>query len=128
MSLPPVTFQISLLLIPLRSSNFCFLSFPCSICKTKCDRTFAVLAPTLWNSLPHSLRLTESVDSFKQLIKTHLYRQPFCRFPCLFFHLLCLFYLSLPFCFIFPCLSFLLSLVVFLCAVMFIYLLFGKHF
>ena len=39
---------------PLSSSNFGLLSVPRSICKTKGDCAFAVLAPTLWNSLPHS--------------------------------------------------------------------------
>ncbi|KAK0139909.1 hypothetical protein N1851_023185 [Merluccius polli] len=91
MTLPPVTFQSSLFLIPLlesiifptptprplRSSNLGLLSVPRSTCKSKGDRAFAVLAPTLWNSLPHSLRLTEFLDSFKRLLKTHLYREAF---------------------------------------------------
>lgn len=41
-------------LIPFRSSNLSLLFIPRSNCKTKGDRAFAVLAPTLWNHLPQS--------------------------------------------------------------------------
>ena len=107
---------------PLSSSNLGLLSVPRSVYKTKSDCAFAVLAPTLWNSLPHSLRFTESVDRFKRLLKPTSTGS-----HCLFLHLLCLFYLSLPFV-LSSCLSFLRSLFAFLCIVMLMYLLFGKHF
>ena len=44
---------------------------------TKGDRSFAVLAPKLWNALPEKIRLADSVTSFKSLIKTHLYLTAF---------------------------------------------------
>ena len=36
-------------------------------------RSFAYYAPTLWNSLPLSLRSLTSVSSFRSSLKTHLY-------------------------------------------------------
>ena len=44
---------------------------------TRGDRAFSVRAPKLWNSLPEKLRLTNSLTSFKTLLKTHFYRKAF---------------------------------------------------
>ena len=37
------------------------------------DRAFSVVAPTLWNSLPINLRCCVSLQTFKNMLKTHLY-------------------------------------------------------
>ena len=58
----------------LRSSNKGLLEVPVSYLKTKGDRAFAVVAPTLWNALPLPLKTAVSVDSFKRLLKTHLFQ------------------------------------------------------
>ena len=39
------------------------------------DRAFSVSAPTLWNSLPLNIRSSDSLQSFKNLLKTYLYNQ-----------------------------------------------------
>ena len=39
------------------------------------DRAFSVAAPTLWNSLPLDIRCCVSLQSFKTLLKTHLYNK-----------------------------------------------------
>ncbi|KAF7666068.1 hypothetical protein LDENG_00121230, partial [Lucifuga dentata] len=60
----------------LRSSNQGLLIIPHLRLKTKGDRAFEVAAPTaptLWNSLPPSLRSVDSVDSFKKEVKIHLF-------------------------------------------------------
>jgi hypothetical protein len=36
-------------------------------------RTFSYVAPRLWNGLPTSMRETKSVNTFKRLLKSHLY-------------------------------------------------------
>ena len=61
----------------LRSSNKGLLDIPPSNLKTKGDRAFAVIAPTLWNTLPLVIKNAQSVDVFKNLLKTHLYRLHF---------------------------------------------------
>jgi len=37
-----------------------------------CDRSFAVCGPTVWNSLPASLRSTDSFAAFCRQLKTFL--------------------------------------------------------
>ncbi|XP_029941085.1 uncharacterized protein LOC115383145 [Salarias fasciatus] len=61
----------------LRSSDQGLLVVPRSRLKTKGDRAFEVVAPTLWNSLPVNLRSADTVDSFKKQLKTHLYSLAF---------------------------------------------------
>ena len=39
------------------------------------DRAFSVIAPTIWNNLPTHIRDAPSLDSFKSLLKTHLFIQ-----------------------------------------------------
>ena len=55
----------------LRSSAEFSLAIPKSK-RTWGDRAFASAAPHLWNSLPKSIHLSESVDIFKSKLKTHL--------------------------------------------------------
>ena len=62
----------------LRSSNKGLLDIPATKLITKGDCAFKKVAPTLWNDLPLSLKNAESVDAFKKLLKTHLFRKHFC--------------------------------------------------
>ena len=39
------------------------------------ERSFRVSGPTLWNSLPYSIRNSASLDSFKRSLKTFLFKQ-----------------------------------------------------
>ena len=57
----------------LRSTNQLYLTVP----KTNTSNgvhAFSVSAPTLWNSLPLHIRATASLDIFKSLLKTHLFK------------------------------------------------------
>ena len=58
---------------PLRSSDKGLLEVPVTNLKTKGDRAFAFVAPTLWNALPLPLKNAVSVESFKRMLKTHLF-------------------------------------------------------
>jgi len=49
-----------------------------------CDRNFAVAGPRVWNSLPAPLRDTNSINSFRTQLKTHLFSGS-CRTQWLFF-------------------------------------------
>ena len=44
------------------------------------DRLFAHVAPKLWNELPYSLRASNSLISFKELLKTYLFQRYFCNY------------------------------------------------
>ena len=46
-------------------------------CKTFTTRSFSVAAPTLWNHLPKVLRESDTLLSFKQGLKMHLYKETF---------------------------------------------------
>ena len=61
----------------LRSSDKGLLEVPSTKLKTKGDRAFKKVAPTLWNDLPLFLKNAVSVDVFKKLLKTHLFRKYF---------------------------------------------------
>ena len=61
----------------LRSDNKNFLIVPKSNIKLYGDRAFSVAGPMLWNSLPDELRLYQSLDSFKRLLKTHLFTKAY---------------------------------------------------
>ena len=41
------------------------------------ERAFSVIAPKLWNNLPSHIRSTESMETFKKLVKTHLFTSHF---------------------------------------------------
>ena len=61
----------------LRSADQRLLRVRGSNLKLKGGRAFAVIAPSLWNSIPTSVRLATSTDSFKTRLKTHLYSLAF---------------------------------------------------
>ncbi len=61
----------------LRSNNLSLLDIPRSSTPTYGDRAFCVAAPTLWNNLPQSIRSIDSLELFKQKLKT----LPFCKAP-----------------------------------------------
>jgi hypothetical protein len=44
------------------------------------DRNFSHVAPHLWNTLPVSLRHCDSLDVFKRLLKTHLFKQAYSNY------------------------------------------------
>ena len=41
------------------------------------QRSFSFAAPTFWNSLPHKIRHSQSLSSFKRSLKTHLFLEYF---------------------------------------------------
>ena len=49
----------------------------CKTCVTLGDRAFKAVAPTLWNELPIHIRNRKSLNSFKNLLKTHLFKLSF---------------------------------------------------
>jgi hypothetical protein len=61
----------------LRSAEKYLLRVPPSRLKTCGERAFATAAPTLWNKLPLSIRMADSLESFKSLLKSHLYNQSY---------------------------------------------------
>jgi len=52
----------------LRSANTNFLSVP-RVHTTFASRGFSIAAPTVWNSLPSSIRSSTSADTFRRLLK-----------------------------------------------------------
>ena len=44
-------------------------------------RAFSVAGPRIWNELPRGIRYSPSATSFKQALKTHLYRREFFPLP-----------------------------------------------
>ena len=58
----------------LRSVSNGDLVAPSSNMRTYGDRRFAVCVPKLWNSLPLSLSRSSSVDIFKNVLKTYLFK------------------------------------------------------
>jgi hypothetical protein len=61
----------------LRSSSGIQLVVPKTKLSSYGDRAFAKVAPVLWNALPTDVRCTNTVDSFKLLLKTHLFNDYF---------------------------------------------------
>ena len=63
----------------LRSDYKLVLDIPLTKLKleTYGDRSISITGPTLWNKLPSDIRLSESVDIFKQKLKTHFFKQAF---------------------------------------------------
>ena len=41
------------------------------------DRAFSICAPRLWNSLPSHLRASQSLNGFKVMLKTYLFKSVF---------------------------------------------------
>ena len=44
------------------------------------DRSFGHVAPKLWNEWPYSLRVSNSLVSFKKLLKTYLFQRYVCNY------------------------------------------------
>jgi len=61
----------------LRSSSQALLQVPVSLLKSFSDSAFSVAAPTLWNRLPAYIRNALSLENFKSLLKTHLFKVAF---------------------------------------------------
>ena len=80
-SMPP---YISDLLHPycpsrtLRSLDASLLTVPRFSLETFGKKSFSVFGPTVWNSLPLSLRKSQCFTTFKVKLKTHLFRTHLC--------------------------------------------------
>ena len=61
----------------LGSSRSINLFVPRSRISTYGDRSFACVSPRLWNKLPDFIRYSETLDSFKTRLKTHLFKIAF---------------------------------------------------
>ena len=62
----------------LRSSNDPYLLLiPQTKLKTYVDRSFKVATPTVWNELPLEIRSSSFLLNFKNMLKTHLYKEAF---------------------------------------------------
>ncbi|XDV37942.1 hypothetical protein PO909_007459, partial [Leuciscus waleckii] len=61
----------------LRSLNSRLLVIPRISRTTKGGRAFSHLAPKLWNSLPDTVRCSDSLSQFKTRLKSHLFSQAF---------------------------------------------------
>ena len=55
----------------LRSANDILLNKPLSTSGYS-DRSFSILAPTIWNNLPSNIRFSPTLDTFKIRLKKHL--------------------------------------------------------
>ena len=62
---------------PLRSTGQLKLDAPTGNKKTRGDRAFSIVGPTLWNLLPPQIRLAPSIGIFKSRLKTHLFALAF---------------------------------------------------
>ncbi|KAL3066845.1 hypothetical protein OYC64_016736 [Pagothenia borchgrevinki] len=60
-----------------RSSKANLLKPPRTKLRTMGDRAFCSAAPSLWNALPDHLRAPQTVDAFKNGLKTHLFNRAF---------------------------------------------------
>ena len=62
----------------LRSNDGIRLSHPnFKTLTTLGDRAFVAAAPKLWNDLPLEIRMAKSVDTFKNILKMHLFSKAF---------------------------------------------------
>jgi len=61
----------------LRSSTSSLLDVRPSRLVTVGDRSFAAAGPRLWNSLPVDVQSVPSLTTFRQKLKTHLFRQSY---------------------------------------------------
>ena len=58
-------------------SDLAFGDLQANVSEVKHWRAFSVAAPSIWNSLPPSLRLIESHTVFRRQLKTHLFNLAF---------------------------------------------------
>ena len=42
-----------------------------------CERSFSYAAPAVWNTLPYDIRSSNTMSSFKSLLKTYLFQQSY---------------------------------------------------
>ena len=84
----------------LRSADQMLLDVPRSNRKSRGDRAFAVVAPTLWNALPLTVRSATSLSSFKSLLKTHLFSIAFDWVGSLLCEAVCVYLSVLTCCFV----------------------------
>ena len=61
----------------MRSDNQCLLLTSKARTVTYGDRNFRVYAPVLWNNLPSILRCCDSLEKFKRLLKTHMFKDAY---------------------------------------------------
>ena len=61
----------------LRSSSQILLQVPVSRLKSYGDCVFSVADPTSWNRFPADIRNALSLENFKSLLKTHLFKVAF---------------------------------------------------
>ena len=62
----------------LRSLDTSLLTIPRFCLETYGRRSFSVFGPTVWNSLPLSLRKTQCFSTFKKKLKTYLFQKHLC--------------------------------------------------
>ena len=60
-----------------RSSQSLLLEVPFTRHKSFADRSFAVTGPLCWNKLPSDIRSSETLDMFKNKLKTFLFQRTF---------------------------------------------------
>ena len=68
-------YQPSRMLRSLDTSLLSLVSVPRFCLETFGKRSFSVFGPTVWNSLPLSLRKTQCFSTFKKKLKTHLFEK-----------------------------------------------------
>ena len=61
----------------MRSNDQNLLEIPRISTNSYGKRSFYFAAPHLWNDLPLPLRTCQKIDTFKTLLKTHLFRKAF---------------------------------------------------
>jgi len=61
----------------LRSSGTSRLVVPPVRLSTVANRAFPVVGPRIWNDLPADVTSAESLSTFRQQLKTHLFTKPF---------------------------------------------------
>ena len=66
----------------LRSADANLLVVPPSRLLSCGDRSFVFAGPSLWNSLPRTIRAADTLQGFKKLLKTHLFSLAF-QYSCL---------------------------------------------
>ena len=62
---------------PLRSADLSLLTTLTINKRTRGGRAFAAAAPMLWNNLPLPIRSAQTIETFKSLLKTHLFSLAF---------------------------------------------------
>ena len=63
----------------LRSSGKLYLKIPKSKTKTLGTRAFSFAGPTVWNALPEELRRIDSLEAFKNKLKTFYFAKAYSK-------------------------------------------------